>query len=127
TSWWYSHKTHIRRPSMAFSDVIHEASGLLNLGFAFMASAFLTMGSAYAIRIIVLRLVGVEAAGLYTAAWALGGLYVGIILQAMGADYYPRLTGVAKNNPECNRLVNEQAQISLLLAGSGVIGTSACV
>ena len=41
----------------------------------------------------------------------------------MGADFYPRLTAVSKDNPECCRLVNEQAQISLLLAGPGVIAT----
>ena len=54
-----------------------------------MASGFLTMGAAYAVRTMVLRIVGVEAAGFYQSAWALGGLYVGIILQAMGADFYP--------------------------------------
>lgn len=108
---------------MTISDVAEEASGLLKLGFAFMASGFLTMGAAYAIRIIVLRYAGFEAAGLYQAAWALGGLYVGFVLQAMGADFYPRLTGVARDNIECNRLVNEQAQISLLIAGPGVMAT----
>jgi PST family polysaccharide transporter len=41
----------------------------------------------------------------------------------MASDFYPRLTGVAKDNAECNRLVNEQARISLLLAGPGVLGT----
>jgi PST family polysaccharide transporter len=41
----------------------------------------------------------------------------------MGADFYPRLTAVAKDNAECNRLVNEQAHVSLLLAGPGVIAT----
>jgi len=45
------------------------------------------------------------------------------ILEAMGADFYPRLTAVAKDNAECNRLVNEQAHVSLLLAGPGVIAT----
>jgi len=75
------------------------------------------------IRLILLKGVDVEATGLYQSAWALGGLYIGFILQAMGADFYPRLTGVAKDNPECNRLVNEQAQVSLLLAGPGVLGT----
>ena len=123
TSWWYSRKANIRAPSMTISEVVAEASGLLKLGFAFMASGFLTMGAAYAIRIIVVRYAGFEAAGLYQAAWALGGLYVGFVLQAMGADFYPRLTGVASDNTECNRLVNEQAQISLLIAGPGVIAT----
>jgi PST family polysaccharide transporter len=41
----------------------------------------------------------------------------------MGADFYPRLTAVSRDDRECNRLVNEQAQISLLLAGPGVIAT----
>ena len=123
TSWWYSRKVRIQKPTMTLSEVAQESSALLKLGFAFMASGVLTVGAAYAIRMIVLRVAGVEAAGLYQAAWAVGGLYVGFVLQAMGADFYPRLTGVADNNSECNRLVNEQAQISLLLAGPGVIGT----
>jgi PST family polysaccharide transporter len=88
-----------------------------------MASGFLMMGAAYAVRTMVLRIIGFEAAGFYQSAWTLGGLYVGFILEAMGADFYPRLTGVAKDNAECNRLVNEQAQISLLLVGPGVIAT----
>jgi len=41
----------------------------------------------------------------------------------MGADFYPRLTAVVQERAQCNRLVNEQAQISLLLAGPGVIAT----
>ena len=69
------------------------------------------------------RGLGEKEAGYYQAAWGLGGMYVSIILQSMGADFYPRLTAVAKNNPECNRLVNEQSEVSLLLAGPGVMGT----
>ena len=122
-SWWYSRKVQIEQVALTASDVRHEAAGLLRLGVAFMASGFLTLGAAYAVRIIVLRWCGVDAAGLYQAAWALGGLYVGFILQAMGADFYPRLTAVAHDSVECNRLVNEQAHVSLLLAGPGVICT----
>jgi PST family polysaccharide transporter len=68
-------------------------------------------------------MVGLDAAGSYQAAWTLGGLYVGIILQAMGTDFYPRLVGVAEDHPECNRLVNEQAHLSMLLAAPGLIAT----
>ena len=123
TSWWYSRKIKVVTPSMTVSQVGQEAAELVRLGAAFMASGFLTMGAAYAIRIIVLRSSGFEAAGLYQAAWTLGGLYVGFILQAMGSDFYPRLTAVSRDNVESNRLVNEQAQISLLLAGPGVMAT----
>jgi PST family polysaccharide transporter len=122
-SWWYRRKIQIPSASLTASQVRKETGPLLTLGFAFMASAILTTGAAYAVRSLVGHSLGLEAAGLYQSAWALGGLYVGFILQAMGTDFYPRLTAVAHNNVECNRLVNEQAQISLLLAGPGVIAT----
>jgi enterobacterial common antigen flippase len=123
TSWWYSRKLKIQTPPVTAAQVGHEAAALLKLGFAFMSSGLMTMGVAYAVRITVMRKVGVEATGLYQSAWTLGGLYVGLILQAMGADFYPRLTASAKKNAECNRLVNEQALVGLLLAGPGVIAT----
>jgi antigen flippase len=122
-SWWYRRRIHIPTASLTARQVREEAGALLTLGSAFMASAILTTGAAYAVRSLVRHNIGFEAAGLYQSAWALGGLYVGFILQAMGTDFYPRLTAVARDNLECNRLVNEQAQISLLLAGPGVIAT----
>ena len=96
---------------------------LLKLGFVFMATGFMAMGVAYLVRIFVLRKIGEEAAGFYQSAYTLGGLYVGFILQAMGADFFPRLTAVAQDNSQCNRLVNEQAEVGLLIAGPGVLGT----
>jgi len=123
TSWWYARKIRIGTPAMSLPQISQETRALLKLGFVFMVSGFLTVGAAYAIRIIVLREDGVAAAGLYQAAWALGGLYAGFILQAMGTDFYPRLTAVAGDHAECNRLVNEQAQVSMLLAGPGVVAT----
>ena len=123
TSWWYSHKIKVERVWMRFTDIAKEASALLKLGVVFMASGLMTMGAAYLVRIIVLRKVGEEAAGFYQAAWALGGIYVGFILQAMGADFYPRLTAAASDNTECNRLVNEQAEVGLLMAGPGILAT----
>ncbi len=123
TSWWYSRRIKVERVSMTLAQIAQEVSALLKLGVVFMAGGLMMMGVAYLVRIIVLRKIGAEAAGFYQAAWALGGLYVGFILQAMGADFYPRLTTIASDNSECNRLVNEQAEVSLLLAGPGLVAT----
>jgi antigen flippase len=123
TSWWYSRRIVVPRVDMTFGEMRQEARGLLRLGVAFMASGFLTMGAAYAVKIIVVRLAGFAAAGLYQSSWALGGLYVGFILEAMGTDFYPRLTAVSNDHPRCNQLVNQQALVSILLAGPGVIAT----
>ncbi len=123
TSWWYSRKIEVQVPAVTLSQVRQEASALLKLGSAFMASSLLTLGVAYAVRVTVLHKIGLEATGLYQSAWTLGGLYVGFILQAMGADFYPRLTASIHDKAECNRLVNEQTLVGLLLAGPGVLAT----
>jgi PST family polysaccharide transporter len=121
TSWWYSRKVRIPSPSMTASQLGKDSADLLKLGFAFMATALMTIGSAYVVRIIILRKLGFEATGMYQSAWTLGGLYFGFILQAMGADFYPRLTASAHDNAKCNRLVNEQVRVGLLMAGPLVI------
>jgi antigen flippase len=120
---WYSRKIEIPPTTVTRAELRTEVSALLKLGTAFMLMSAIGAGTAYAIRIMVRERLGFEAAGLYQSAWALGGLYVAFILQSMGSDFYPRLTAVANDHPECNRLVNEQAHVSLLLAGPGVIGT----
>jgi enterobacterial common antigen flippase len=122
-SWWYSRKIKFVRPVLTTAQVTSETRIMLRLGLAFMFSALLTMGAAYLVRLILIRSAGLEAAGLYQAAWTVGGMYVAFILQAMGTDFYPRLVAAANDNEECNRLVNEQAQVSLLLAGAGVLAT----
>lgn len=122
-SWWYSRKIKVSAPALSVFDTASESAALLKLGTAFMVTGLLTVGAAYAVRIIVLRKAGLDAAGVYYAAWTLGGLYIGFVLQALGTDFYPRLVGVAQDDEECNRLVNEQAQVSLLLAVPGVLIT----
>jgi enterobacterial common antigen flippase len=122
-SWWFSRQVHFESARLSAHETAHEARDLLGLGLAFMASGMLAMGAAYVVRMMIVRQIGLEAAGLYQSAWTIGGLYVGFVLQAMGADFYPRLTGLVRNRVECNRLVNEQAQVSMLLAGPGILGT----
>jgi PST family polysaccharide transporter len=124
-SWWYARKVKVERVALSAAEVRREASGLLTLGVAFMGSTLAGMGAAYLVRIIVLRKLGESEAGYYQAAWTLGGYYVTFILQAMTADFFPRLSSVAHNSAECNRLVNEQAEVGLLIAGPGMLATLA--
>jgi enterobacterial common antigen flippase len=122
-SWWYVRRVALE-PVQASNDALgEETRELLRLGTAFMLSALMTMGAAYIVRIILIRDAGLEASGLYQAAWTVGGIYVTFVLQAMGADFYPRLVAAAADDAECNRLVNEQALVSLLMAWAGVLAT----
>jgi len=123
TSWWYARKVRLSKVAMGFGDIRSEASAMLKLGIVFMATVLVANGVAYGTRVIIMRHLGVAMVGLYQAAWTMSTLYVDFILQAMGKDFYPRLTAVSKDNTACNRLVNEQAEVGLLLAAPGILGT----
>jgi len=120
---WYARRIELEKLKMSWGELAGETRKLLKLGLVFMASGLMTTAVAYVTRVIIVRHLGIEAAGQYQAAWVLSGLYVGFILGAMGTDFYPRLTAVARDNVACNRLVNEQAEVAMLLAVPGILAT----
>lgn len=124
-SWWFARKIKVARVRMAWRETFGEARGMLTLGLAFLASGLLGALVGYLTRLIILHQIGLRSAGIYQAVITISGIYVGFIMQAILADFYPRLTAVAKDNTECNRLVNEQIEISLLLAIPGILATIA--
>jgi len=122
-SWWYARKIRVEQVTLKWDDFLSEGQRLLTLGLVLTASGLIVNGSAYVTRLFIVRQFGVDEVGLYQAASTLSIVYAGFILQAMGTDFYPRLTAVAKDHPTCNRLVNEQAEVGLLLAVPGILAT----
>lgn len=108
-------KYDLPRPSLA--DLKQQVTTLLKLGSTFMLSGLFTIGGQLAVRTLVQKELGAENLGYFTATWTLSVTYMGFVLGAMGTDYFPRLTAVIHNKETANRLVNDQTEVSLLLAG----------
>ena len=122
-SWWFSKKIRLPRVAVTLETLRTEVPGMLKLGVVLMGSTLLSLATIYVLRLIIIKQVGLEAGGLYQAAATLGTLYVGFILNSMGADFLPRLMQAIKSPDTFNRLVNEQLEIVALLAPPGIIGT----
>lgn len=124
-SWCFSRKIGFPKARVEWRETAKEAAPLLTMGFAFMWAGVLTAGVTFGTRGLVARNIGIDASGIYTAAWGISGLFAGFILNAMSQDFYPRLTAAANDNQQMNQLVNEQAEIGLLLALPGLLATIA--
>jgi len=122
-TWWFARKIHILKVDQSFAETWQNSKRLLRLGLAFMWSGLLSAAVSLAIRSIIVRTFGLEANGIYQAAWGISGMFAGFILGAMGTDFYPRLTAIADDHPAMVRLVNEQTEIGILLALPGLVGT----
>lgn len=123
---WFRRRIKLVTVEVARDAVFAEGRRLVSLGLAFTWSAVVGAVVAFAIRTMVTRQDGLDANGIYQAAWGLSGLFGSFILSAMGLDFYPRLTAAAaKSDEEVNRLVNEQTEVGLLLALPGLMATFA--
>lgn len=104
------------------SEVRRELRMLLGLGFVFMSTGLISQATALGIRSLLIRDLGLESVGQFQAAWSISMQYIGFVLGAMAADYYPRLTAAIHDTELSNRMVNEQTEVALLLAGPVILG-----
>ena len=101
----------------SLSMLMKEWRLLVTLGAAFMVAGLAGTLGQLLVRTLVQRDLGTEALGHFQAAWAISMTYIGFVLTAMGTDYYPRLTAAIRDHAAVNRMVNEQTEVVLLLAG----------
>ena len=90
---------------------------LARLGAAFMVAGLAVTLGQLLVRMLVQRQLGADALGYFQAASTISMTYIGFVLTAMGTDYYPRLTAAIHDHVAVNRMVNEQTEVALLLAG----------
>lgn len=121
-SFLYVRKMALVKIKVSLSDIVRPMSDLFRLGLVFMLTGFMQVGTQYVVRIIITRNLSLAATGQFQAAWNISMMYLGFVLTAMGVDYYPRLTTIAKDNSSVNATVNEQTRVAILLAGPVILG-----
>lgn len=124
-SYWFARRVPLIPVDQTWETSFRHAQRLVGIGFALTFSALCNSAFAVGLRSLIVRDLGLEANGIYQSAWAISGMFAGFIIAAMGTDFYPRLSAVAHDNGELNRLVNEQTEIGILLALPGLLGTLA--
>lgn len=116
--WWYARKLpQMPRRELGLIGVVPVWRTLAAMGFAITAAAVLGSVGQILARTIVVRGMGLEAAGLFQAAWSISAVNIGLLLAGMGADYYPRLCGAADDRKRMSEIVNQQVHVALVLAG----------
>ena len=114
--WYVSNLPKVATDSIAMKEMVQQWQTLLRLGVPFMGAGLVGALVQLWIRVEVGNTLGAESLGHFQAAWTISMQYIGFVLAAMGADYYPRLTGVIHDHKAATRLVNEQTEIALLLS-----------
>lgn len=91
------------------------------LGTVFMLGGLATAGTQLLVRGRIASELGLDTAGQFAAAWSITTTYVTFLLNAMSMDYYPRLAEIIHDREAAARLMNEQTQIALAIAGPVIL------
>ena len=122
-SWYFAKRLPVPTVEMTWMQSFNKAGAMVRLGLVMMWTGLMGSAVSYATAALITQEINVQAVGIYSAAFALSGMFVNFVLNAMGADYYPGLTAAADDHAKVNRLVNEQTEIGLLLALPGLLAT----
>jgi PST family polysaccharide transporter len=114
--WYVSRLPKCDAGDITLHEMTQQWKILLLLGIPFMGAGLVSALVQLWIRIEVGNTLGAESLGYFQAAWMISMQYIGFVLGAMGADYFPRLTSVIQDHNAASRLVNEQTEIALLLS-----------
>lgn len=120
-SWWFAHKIKIERSKLSLSLTIRGGLKMARLGFFIVATGFIATATIYATRAYITDKLNIDAVGYFQAAWTISNLYLSIVLNAMLADFFPRLSEIHNDNITSNRLINEQMEIALLVGSPLII------
>jgi O-antigen/teichoic acid export membrane protein len=120
-SWYFANKIDVKSVYISTSRTIDEGKGMLKMGFMISLSGMITLGASYIVRIFISNTGGIDQVGLYNAGFAIINSYVGMIFTAMSTDYFPRLTAVAISNEQSKIVINQQAEIAILILSPIII------
>ncbi len=114
-AWYFASKIKVDKAIVSSNEVIEEGKGMLKMGFMLSLSGLIATAASYIVRVYISNTGGVADVGLYSAGFAIISTYVGLVFTAMSTDYYPRLSGVAHDNREAAKLINQQAEVAVLI------------
>jgi len=121
-SWYYSRKILIQPVRLSIKQTYQGGLGMAKLGFSVVIISFVSTATIYGIKVFLSNNIDTNAVGLFQASWTISSVYIGIVLNAMAADYVPRLSAVNNNNNVFVKLVNEQTEIGMIIATPIVVG-----
>ena len=114
-SWIYSRKIKVEKVLVTPKQTLEQGKQMLVMGISMSLSGIFATIVSYAIRAFIQNDGGVEQVGLFQAGFAIMTTYVGMVMNAIATDYYPRLAAINKDNAKCREAVSQQGEIGAMI------------
>ena len=114
-SWHFSKKIPIEKEKITNQQAFNKGKSMMKMGLAMSINGIMATLTSYLLRGFIRYEGGTEQVGLFAAGFMIVNSYVGMVFNAMGTDYYPRLCAVNQENDKCRLIINQQGEIAFLI------------
>lgn len=103
-------------------DILTKGFSMIKLGVFFTITSFFGAGAFSIIANYLMKHGSAEVTGIYSAGYLLISYLGMFVFSAMESDYFPRLSAVNQDREQVNKLVNNQAEVAILLMAPMIVG-----
>lgn len=111
----YARKLNIKPTKLPYSEIFKRGQSMASIGFFIVLGDLIFVSVITAVNTFIRTRGGVEDVGYFQACMQITQSSVNIILLAMAADYYPRLSSIQGKIKETNIVASQQTEVATLL------------
>ncbi len=111
----FRNKIKFEKAALTWSQTWNQGKPMVVLGLSLTVISLLTAAVTFVLNGYISKTGTLHDLGLYNAGLAIVDGYVGMVFTAMATDYFPRLSGVIGDEKKWKQLVNEQAELVLII------------
>ena len=104
--------------------ILGDGLEMVKFGMGYIFAAMMGSGSMWFVCKMLHDIGNSITVGIYSTSYFLLMLLPGVLFAAIDSDFYPRLSALAKDRVATNRLINEQADVQLLIQAPILIAYS---
>lgn len=114
-SLYFKNKVKFAKVDLTWSETFTLGKPMVQLGISLTVISLLSSGIAFVLNAFISKTGTLSDVGLYNAGITIVEGYVGMVFTAMATDYFPRLSGIINDEVKWKQLVNEQAELVLII------------
>lgn len=116
-SLYFKKNVRFDQVNISWAETFSLGKPMVQLGLSLTFINLLAAAVAFVLNAFISKTGTLSDVGLYNAGNAIVDGYVGMVFTAMSTDYFPRLSAVIGEDSKWKKLVNEQAELVLIILG----------
>lgn len=119
---YFANKEKIKDVELTRNEIFNRGKGMATLGSMMMLGTIVQTMTMYFTNMFIRHYGNLNDVGLFQAGMSITAISIDMIYNAMAGDFYPRLSAICNNKEEAEKLINQQAEMALLLSTPIIIG-----